>query len=172
MNAFDLGVLVLAGILMAAGLWRGAVRQLAGLAGVVAGAGVALRYHAELAGRIPWGAPALREVAAFGALFLATLALAAALGWAVSRILGAACLGWTDRALGAGLGLLKAALVTAAVAYFLSAALPPRSALLRGSVLLPHALRAAEVILDVLPRAYRQPVQEGRRAVRELARGV
>ncbi len=172
MNPFDLAVLVLAGVLLAAGLWKGAVRQLAGLAGVVAGAGVALRYHTELAGRIPWGAPALREMVAFGALFAATLALAAALGWALSRLLGAACLGWMDRAFGAGLGLLKAALVTAAVAYFLSAALPPRSAVFRGSVLLPYALRAAEAILDLLPKAYRQPVREGRQAVRELARGV
>ncbi|WP_025323764.1 CvpA family protein [Deferrisoma camini] len=172
MNPFDLFVLVLAGLLLLAGIWKGAVRQIAGFAGVILGAGAALRYHGELARLIPWGAPATRELIAFSALLVGAIAAAFLVGWAISRLLGAACLGWLDRTLGAALGLVKAIVVAATVGYFLAALLPARSTLIRRSVTLPYALRAAETALELLPPTYRRPVREGRQALRRLGRGI
>ncbi|GAB4262422.1 MULTISPECIES: CvpA family protein [Deferrisoma] len=172
MNPFDLFVAVLAGILLLAGIWKGAVRQIAGLVGVVAGAGAALRYHAVVAAHIPWFGPATRELVAFAGILIGCIAAAFLVGVGISRLLGAACLGWVDRTVGAGLGLLKAAIVAATVAYFLGAVLPPRAPLVRESKTMPYALRAADAVLDLLPRAYRTPVREGRDALRDLARNL
>ncbi len=172
MNPFDLFVLVLAGLLLLAGVWKGAVRQIAGFAGVILGAGAALRYHGDLARRIPWGAPATRELIAFSALLVGAIVAAFLVGWAISRLLGAAHLGWMDRTLGAALGLVKAIVVAATVGYFLAALLPTGSPLVRDSVALPYTLRIAETVLDLLPPAYRGPVRESRQALRRLTRRI
>ncbi|MCX8004862.1 MAG: CvpA family protein [Burkholderiaceae bacterium] len=104
------------------GLWRGLMRELFSLAGWVGGIVLAVRFAESLGQWLPrdFGWPALRTGLAAFAIVVATVFAAAALGWIVRRLLAAARLSGTDRALGALFGLLRGILLVGAAVFLAS----------------------------------------------------
>ncbi len=54
MNLFDVLVLAVALSGLVYGLWKGTIRQVLSLAGVIVGGGLALRYYEAAAEVLPW----------------------------------------------------------------------------------------------------------------------
>ncbi|MBU3736886.1 MAG: CvpA family protein [Methylobacterium sp.] len=113
MTMFDYAVLGVIGFSILLSMLRGFVREILKLAGWVAALLVAKSYTAQLAPLLPAGIPsdALRLIAAFAILFLATLLVSSLLAIALSEVFKQAGLGWFDRWLGAVFGLARGVMI-------------------------------------------------------------
>jgi len=113
MTVFDYTVLLIVGVSILISVMRGLVREALALAGWVAAIWVAVNYAVPLAPLLPEAVPneALRLLAAFVALFLATLLLATLFSIALSELVKKLGMGAVDRGLGALFGLARGLLI-------------------------------------------------------------
>ncbi len=104
------------------GLWRGLVFEVMSLLGWVVAYVVAQAFSAQLAPHVPVGAPggALQAGAAFAATFIGALIAWMILARLVRLLIAATPLTIIDRALGAGFGLLRGAVLLLAVATLIA----------------------------------------------------
>jgi membrane protein required for colicin V production len=160
MNLFDLFVFGTGSFLLLLGFWKGLVRQLFTLAGVLGGSALALNGYRAVARWAPLGGRGAREIFGFLALLLGCVVLSWLLGHLLSRLLESLTLGWANRFAGGGLGLVKAAVISAVVALFLVHVLPKGSTLLRESVSLPYVLAVAEQGIRLAPEDVQREMGE------------
>jgi membrane protein required for colicin V production len=115
MTAFDYTVLLIVGVSILISVMRGLVREALALVGWVAAIWVAVNYAVPLAPLLPDAVPneTLRLLAAFVALFLATLLLATLFSIALSELVKKLGMGAVDRGLGALFGLARGLLIVA-----------------------------------------------------------
>lgn len=113
MTVFDYTVLLIVGVSILISVMRGLVREALALAGWVAAIWVAVNYAVPLAPFLPDAVPneTLRLLAAFVALFLATLLLASLFSIALSELVKKLGMGAVDRGLGALFGLARGLLI-------------------------------------------------------------
>ncbi len=116
MNWLD--IVIIAALLLSTviGLFQGFVMTLFSLAGTIAGVVLAANFYeraAAMLGFIPSTEAA--NIIAFVIILLATWLVATLIGSALKSLLSALNLGWADRIIGAGLGLLLGALAVSAV---------------------------------------------------------
>lgn len=173
MNAFDLGLCVLAALLVLYGLWRGLLRILFSAASLAVAFVVANVWHEALARH--WaasgaGAPALR-IAAWSALFAAVLLAGGLLGWLAGRLLAAASLGWADRLAGGMLGLLTALLAAAVLALPLAAYGGTDARLLRTSRLAPYVTAVSDWINIAAPEGIARRYERASASLKRTWRG-
>jgi len=163
MNGFDLLVLLAAALFVLFGAYRGLLRLGLGLAGLVVGLFLALRWEGALTPYVRriidsdlW-APLLSFVGVVVAVVIASLVVA----WALRSVLKVAHLLWIDRILGATAGLLCAALLAGGVAVILASDLPPDSRLLADSALAPYTLQISRGVVRLAPEGLRQRFEAG-----------
>jgi membrane protein required for colicin V production len=112
MTALDIGVIVVAVFFLARGLWIGFVRQLAFLLALFLGYVAAGTYYPTLSQHLSRITnPQLRFVVTYGLLFFATYVLIMVLGLGLKKVMQVTFLGWFDRLMGGGFGLVKAAFI-------------------------------------------------------------
>jgi membrane protein required for colicin V production len=142
------------------------------LAGAVVGLLLASwNYRRALPYFTGWLKPeALAEVAAFLAIALGVMVVAGIIGRLVRWSARSIGLGWADRLLGAGFGLVKGAVIVT-LAVMALAAFWPDSRWLRGSQLAPYFLAAARGSSIVTPAALGERVRHGVRLLHEQEQG-
>ena len=150
-NLFDLFAFGSAALFVLAGLWKGLVRQLFTLAGILGGSALALNGYQLAARWLPFVDSGVRQTIAFLVLLLGCVVLSWLFGHGFSRLVESLTLGWANRFAGGVLGLAKAAFLSAVAALFLVRVLPQNSAVLRESVALPYVLTVAEQGLRLAP---------------------
>jgi membrane protein required for colicin V production len=113
MTGFDYAVLLIIGISILISVMRGLVRETLALAGWIAAFWVAIEYSVPLAPFLPDAVPneTLRLLAAFVALFLATLLIASLVTIALAELVKKLGLGSVDRGLGVFFGLARGLLI-------------------------------------------------------------
>lgn len=114
MTTIDIIILVILGAGAIVGFAKGFLRQLAGLLGLVAGLLIAKALYATVAERIFLPLTDSLTVAqgiAFVIIWLAVPLAFLLLALLLTKAMEAVSLGWVNRLLGAGLGLLKSALL-------------------------------------------------------------
>ena len=163
MNAFDAFVLLAALALACLGILRGVVRISLGLGGIVLGLLLALQYEGVVAPVIQRvvSDEVVAHLLAFALIVMAVLAGSIFLAWTLRNLLKKAHLSWLDRSLGAGAGLLCAALLAAAVAVPLASVLPQDSRVLVESRLAPLTLKVSRMVVRLAPEDVRQKFQQG-----------
>lgn len=164
MNAFDVVLLVLLGVLVVVGVFRGMVRILVGIGALVAAFALAARYHVGLAAAFTIDAPAAAgKLIAYGAIFVGTLVAGGALAWVLRKLLRVAMLGWVDRLAGAALGLVAALLIAALWVLPLVAYSDKGQEVLEHSTLAPYVTVVADLanrfMPDDLAASYRRGVE-------------
>ena len=119
MTIFDYIVLSIIGLSVILSVMRGVVREVLAIVGLVAAFYVGVSYTNQLLPMMPVDIPneALRVLAAFLVLFLATLLLATLLGIALSAIFKKAGLGWLNRLLGALFGVARGLLIVCVIVF-------------------------------------------------------
>jgi membrane protein required for colicin V production len=151
----DWAVAGVAAVSVAAGMWRGLVREIIGLAGWVVAFLAANLFAGPLAVHVPEAVrtPELRVLAAFLAVFVAALVLATLMSIVLSKLVKAVGLGGLDRSLGGLFGLARAAILI--VAFSLAAGLTalPRQPAWRDSASGPWLAAAALAVRPWLPPA-------------------
>ena len=124
------------------GFWKGALRIVFGLSGLVLGLWLAVATHLEVAERLaPWVQPPLATVLGWLLPSLVCLGLAVAAGWGLQRTLEALHLGWLDRLAGAALAGLVGAVLLLGVVLVAAGASPVVAELCARSSLLTSITR-------------------------------
>ena len=163
-------ILVLAAGLGLVGAFRGLIRMGLGIAGLVVGIFLAMRWEERVT-------PMVRRVVdselwapmiAFIGIVVIVVLAAVAASMLLQRILRLAHLAWVDRLLGASVGLLGAVFLSAALSIFLAAGLPADSRLLADSALAPITLRLSRAIVRLAPPSLRDRFDQGMRRFRDF----
>jgi membrane protein required for colicin V production len=152
MNVVDITIL---GILVAftvKGLFRGFLKELCSLVGIVAGAVLAFSFHPPLAEMVAEFFEVHSRIAvivAFLLLFLATVVFFSLLGDLLSRFLKLLFLGGLNRVAGGFFGLLQGVVLLTLMLFSLSLTSLPKSMqpAFKGSVLSPPFVDLGEAVM-------------------------
>ncbi len=155
MNELDYVVIAIAVISILVGLARGAVREAINLAGWILAALLAHAYAQDLAVYFAdWmSEPVLRIALAWLAIFVVVLMLAGLLASLVSALVRKLGLGGLDQLLGAGIGVVRGAVVLVALALAAGMTKFPQSAWWKAAATTPTLEIAALHARTFLPES-------------------
>ena len=130
MTSFDYLVLVIIALSIILSVMRGLLREVLAILGWVAAFYVAKTYTNQVLPMMPVNIPTepLRILAAFLVLFLATLLVASLLAIALSAIFKKIGLGWLNRLLGAGFGMVRGLLIVYVLVFLAGFTSAPKDA--------------------------------------------
>ncbi len=173
MNSLDVALLVIIGILVLVGLFKGFIRLLVGVAALVVAFVLASRFHARLA---DYGAGwkislEARRLGAYLLIFLAVLLVGAVVGWLLRKLAKAAMLGWADRLAGAAVGLVTGLIAGAFVILPIAAYAPHGTRLLEESRLAPYVAAVADMVNVLSPGDLSARYHQGIESLRKRWRG-
>ncbi|MFZ5569796.1 MAG: CvpA family protein [Thermodesulfobacteriota bacterium] len=146
MNPFDILIIVILSFCLIRGLFRGLVKELASIIGVIAGFYAAYFYFRSLSPHLTrWIADtAYLNIISFLLIFCGVFVLIGLLGVLLRFLLKITFLSWFDRLCGAGFGAVKAILIAAVLLTVFTAFLSKDSSVVRNSLLSPHVMILSE----------------------------
>ena len=158
MNPFDIIIIVILGYSLVRGVFRGLVKEVSSIIGVLGGFYAAFTYYTmlgkPLSGLIK--EPAYLNILSFLIIFCTVLIIVGILGIIIKYLLNIAFLGWVDRIGGVGFGLAKGVLIASVLFITLTAFLPKGSAFLKNSMLAPHVSWVSEKMVKVVSKEMKQ----------------
>ena len=158
MNPFDIIIIVILGYCLVRGVFRGLVKEVSSIIGVLGGFYAAFTYYAMLAKHLSGliKEPAYLNILSFLIIFCTVLIIVGILGIIIKYLLNIAFLGWVDRMGGVGFGLIKGVLIASVLFITLTAFLPKGSAFLKNSMLAPHVSWVSEKMVKVVSKEMKQ----------------
>ena len=154
MNPFDILMATILAYGVIRGIFRGLVREMASIVGVLGGFYAAYTYYPHIAKLLsPWVTnPAYRNILGYLVLFTVVVVIVGILAVVIKYLLNIAYLGWVDRVCGALFGGIKAILVVCVLFIVLTAFLPKGSPFIKDASLSPHVAAVSEVMAKVLSK--------------------
>jgi membrane protein required for colicin V production len=150
MNWIDATILGVTAISVAGGVFRGALKTIFSFAGVLIGFVAACRESGAVGVVLErWLPQSVAAVSGFVFVFLGIATVFQLTGWLARKLLANLSLGWVDRGLGAGVGVLRAALLLGVLALVAEGLGPPRAS--REARTYPYALEAGRVLVRMIP---------------------
>jgi membrane protein required for colicin V production len=152
MNPFDILIIVILGYSFVRGLFRGLVKEVSSIIGVLGGFYAAYSYYVELSKLFSKliRNSAYLNILSFLIIFCGILIIVSIIGIIIKYLLNIAFLGWVDRICGVGFGIIKGILIVAVLFITLTAFLPKGSPFLKNSVLAPHVAWVSEEMAKVI----------------------
>jgi len=149
MSMFDIIVIAIIGILTIIGLWKGMVKQLFGLLGVIAGCILAMKFYQPCSKFLTSFNPGTAKTVSFIVIFLVCILVAHLIGWAVGRFFVISKLGFLNRIGGGFLGFLKGCIIVSVVVIVLTAFLSTNSSLFKKSSTIKYILPVTTMLKKV-----------------------
>ena len=154
MNVLDIVICVICGFCLVRGIFRGSIKEITSIVGVIAGFFVAYAYYPVVA---KWLSEFMADqsylnIVSFILTFLILFFAVGFLGVIFKHLLKAAKWGWADRVVGGILGIVKAALIVSVLLVPLTTFLSEDASLVKDSVLAPYVTTASEKIVTVVPK--------------------
>ena len=161
MNPFDMLIVVVVSFCLIRGIFRGLIKELASIVGVLGGFYAAYTYYPALQGWFAsWvSSTAYRSVLSFLVIFCSVFLVIGFLGVIIKYLLNIAFLGWVDRICGAVFGIVKAVLIVSVLMIALTTFLSRGTPIVRDSLLAPQVTRVAEKMIQVVPRDMKNEFQ-------------
>jgi membrane protein required for colicin V production len=158
MNPFDIIIIVIMGYSLVRGIFRGLVKEVSSIIGVLGGFYAAFTYYTILAKLLSGliKETAYLNILSFLIIFCGVLIIVGILGVIIKYLLNIAFLGWVDRTSGVGFGLVKGILIASILFITLTAFLPKGSAFLKNSMLAPHVSWVSEKMAKVVSKEMKQ----------------
>lgn len=152
MNFFDIAVVIILVYCLVRGIFRGLIKEVSSIVGVLGGFYAAYTYYGDLAKVIArWISDvAYLNILSFGIIFLGVFLVISILGVIIKYILNVAFLGWFDRVCGAGFGVIKGGLLVCVLFILLTAFLPKGAPIIRDSRLSPYISTVSETMAQVV----------------------
>ncbi len=149
MNLLDYGLLLILIYCLIRGVFRGLIRELSSIIGVLGGFYAAYSYYPLLSEHmLRWiTRPAYARIVSFLLLFIAVYLLISITGMMIKYLMNIAFLGWTDRSLGALFGVMKGVLVVAVMVAMLTTFLPKDLGLIKNSFLVRRTMGISSVLV-------------------------
>ncbi len=163
MNPFDMMIVVVLVYCIVRGIFRGLIREVASIVGLVAGFYVAYSYHSALGPLFAkWiTTPAYLHITCFIILFCSVFLMIVLAGMLVRFFIRLVLLGVVDRIFGGVFGVLKAVLIVSFAYILLVTFLPAGgSALVRESTLAPQINRISSGMIRLAPADVRTSWQQ------------
>jgi membrane protein required for colicin V production len=146
---FDIIVFAFIGILTIVGLWKGLVKQLFGLLGVIAGYLLAVSFYQTCSKFFTSVPPGTARIMSFVTIFLACILAAHLIGWGVGRLLAISKLGFFNRIGGGLLGFFKGCIIISVMVMVLTAFLPGYTSLFKKSSTIKYILPVTAALKKV-----------------------
>ncbi len=158
MNPFDILIIVILGYSLVRGLFRGLVKEVSSIIGVLGGFYAAYTYYSVLAGLLSGliHDTAYLNILSFLIIFCGVLIIVGVLGVIIKYLLNIAFLGWVDRFGGVVFGVLKGILIVSILFITLTAFLPKGTAFIKNSELAPHVSWISEKMANVISKEMKQ----------------
>ena len=152
MNLLDYIILIIIVYLLVKGLFRGFVREVASLAGIIAGVILSYIFLPDLTGFLKVYLPdsQVLPLISFVIIFTAVLIVCNILGWGMHKLLKKAFLGWFDKGLGACLAIVKGVIIVYIGLVLLTFFLPAKTPLIAGSVLAPWVIKSYQTMSGLI----------------------
>jgi membrane protein required for colicin V production len=160
MTWFDYAAFAIVGLSVLLAMFRGAVREIAALAGWAAAVVLSGLFAQPLAQWLPVAlSPVLRTVTAYLVIFLGILLLSGLAGTLLARLFRAAGLGFTDRVVGAVFGLARGVLIVFVAVMLAGLTSLPREPFWREAALSGPIETAVLAAKPALPRDLAQRIR-------------
>jgi len=158
MNILDLIIITTVLYLVIKGIFRGFIREIASLAGIILGLWIGNHFQPQVTNYLRSHLPEIHflQLISFGLIFVSVLLSCNLLGWILRFIAKKAFLGGLDRALGAGFALIKGIIVIYLVIVLLTFFLPAKTPLIASSKLAPLVIVSYQsMIRFISPEHYK-----------------
>ena len=153
MNQFDVLIIIIFGFCLVRGFFRGFIKEVSSIIGVLGGFYAAYTYYMDFAKLLSgWiSDKSYLHIVSFLIVFCGVFLIISIVGVVIKYILNIAFLGWIDRICGAGFGIIKATLVTSILLIALTSFLPKGAPIVKDSMLSPHVSVISEKMAKVIP---------------------
>ncbi|MBW2609562.1 MAG: CvpA family protein [Deltaproteobacteria bacterium] len=158
MNLLDYIIIITMVYLIVKGIFRGLIREIASLAGIILGIWLANLFQPQMTDLLSPYLPSVRylPLISFAAIFAAILILCNILGWGLKLLFKKLFLGWVDRTLGACLAIAKGVIITYLIIVMLTFFLPSKTPLIAASTLAPLIIRSYQSMISLIsPNHYK-----------------
>jgi membrane protein required for colicin V production len=165
LNWIDIALMLVLGLALVIGLIKGFIRQLIGIAAVIAGLVLAIVYYpyaAELYLRF-----ISRSLLAQFLGFITILIIVMILGWVISMLLSKVIKGplrFANHILGGALGMIKGVLICGAF-IFAMFVFSIRDNALKDSVLAPYCIKMTKVAVGLIPQGLKDRFNQSYREI-------
>jgi membrane protein required for colicin V production len=153
MNVLDYTLIAVFGYCLGRGVFRGLVKELSSIVGVLGGFYAAYSYYPLfaklLASRITNAG--YLNIFSFLILFTGIYLAVSFAGVVIKHLMNIAFLGWTDRVCGALFGSLKGVLIIAIIVLMLTVFLPKNAMILKSSVVTQYTMQFSSLMVKVVP---------------------
>ena len=158
MNPFDILIVVILGYCLVRGLFRGLVKELSSIIGVLGGFYAAYSYYTVVA---QWlsrliSNTAYLHILSFLIIFCFVLIIINILGIIIKYLLDIAFLGWVDRIFGVIFGFSKGVLIVSILFIILTTFLPKGAPVIKDSLLAPQVIWVSESMAKVISKEMKQ----------------
>ncbi len=162
MNILDIVIIAAVLFFLIRGIFRGIIREIGSLAGVVLGIWLGNLYHPQVADFLKSFLPPGKflPLIAFALIFLLVLVICNVLGWLFKKLFQKIFLGWVDRILGAGLALIKGILLSYLIIVLVTFFVPRDSTLVKESRLAPVVISAYQAMVSLIPPGSQEKLEK------------
>ncbi len=140
MNPFDILVSIIFGFCLIRGIFRGLVKELSSIIGVITGYYAAYSYYPHVAKFLSQWISVIdySRLIGFLVIFIGVFLIISILGVIIKYLMSIAFLGWTDRISGGIFGLIKGLLIASVLFIVFTTFLSKNASLVKDSVVAPH----------------------------------
>lgn len=152
MNRFDIAVLVITGYCLVRGAFRGLIKEISSIVGVMGGFYAAYTYYDDLGKLLAQWISDITylNIFSFVIIFTGIFLVISILGVIIKYILNISFLGWFDRFCGALFGLIRGGLIVCVVFILLTTFLPKGPPIIKDSMLSPYISQISEKMIKVV----------------------
>ena len=170
MAVLDVVMILIMGFCLIRGIFRGLIKEISSLVGVLAGYYAAYTYYGYPAKLLSkWlSDTGYINLLSFFIIFCLVFLTISILGVIIKYLLNISFLGWVDRICGAGFGLIKGVLIASILLVALTAFLPKGTPVVKKSFLAPHVAIVSETMVKVVPKQMKQPFNVNLKELRSI----
>ncbi len=156
MNFIDYILIAIVGLSMVLSLWRGFVREMISLIGLVAAFLVASRTSGATGDFLgQWiSNSTVADIAGFALVFIIVMILVALIGAIIRKLVDMADLTATDRTLGVFFGATRGILLIGLCFLVYTSYTKPTASWIKGSMLSPYAINLGDMLGRAIPESY------------------
>lgn len=147
-------IIVIVAFCVLRGVFRGLIKEMSSILGVLAGFYAAYSYYTVIAGLLSrWiSSAAYLNIVSFLILFCGVFFIISILGVIIKYVLDIAFMGWVDRVCGAGFGIIKGILIVSVLLIIFTAFLPKNASFVKDSVLSSHVAFVSEKMARIVSK--------------------
>lgn len=156
MNFIDYILIAIVGLSMVLSLWRGFVREIISLIGLVAAFLLASRFSGQAGDFLgQWvGNATVADIAGFALIFVVVMIVVGLIGALIRGLVDMAALTATDRTLGIFFGAARGMFLIALCFLVYTSYSKPDAGWLKGSTLTPYAIELGDMLGQMIPEGY------------------